>query len=167
MRAFLSAVALLVAGPALAQSIDVVPSLPKGAPNESVTRVACPSCPPLQPAKSSYNVPSLPPGQQTMELRTVAGKQKVYRTEAWLGGSPVVFVSTATPAMIAALQPQPAKAHDPVGDGIDRTAETAAVSVSAHHPLQLKAPVAAGMAAPAAAPVPVKLDTAEFSLRTN
>lgn len=161
MRALLSAVALFAAGPALAQSIDLVKSLPAGAAPGSVTVVACPDCPSLQPVKSAYDVPPLPAGQQTVELRTVSGKQLIYRTEAWLGGSPVTFVSTPTPEMIAALTQKPVKGHNPMGDGIDTGARTAAVKPA---PLQIKAPVEAAMGAPAPK-APAALDTSGFSLR--
>lgn len=169
MRVVLSVVALLVSGPALAQSIETVKSLPAGALNDSVTRIACPSCPTLQVKKSDYDVPALATGQQRMELRTVSGTQKLYRTEAWLGGSPVVFVSTPTPEMIAALtgEPVPFKKHDPIGDGIDNSAKTAALPDAATQPLQIKAPVAAAMEAPVAEKTPAKLDTDGFALRTN
>ena len=169
MRLILSVTALLVAGPALAQSIETLKALPPGAANDSITRISCPSCPALQPKKTSYDVPALATGKQVMELRTVSGKQKIYRTEAWLGGSPVVYVSTPTPEMIAALTVKPIKGHDPIGDGIDQSAKTAAVSAPTPGlapvvaPLQLKAPVTANMQAPDVAPA--TLDTSGFTLR--
>ncbi|MDB5552646.1 MAG: hypothetical protein JWL86_2630 [Rhizobium sp.] len=68
----------------------------------SVEAIHCAKC--LQEAKKKVEPApeiELAPGTQRVELRTVNGETKVYRTEAWLGGSPVVFVTKASDAMIA------------------------------------------------------------------
>jgi len=67
-------------------------------------------------------VPTLEAGTQSVVVRNIDGQKRVVRTEAWMGGSPVTFVSKPTPEALAA-------AGEPV-DGIDMTARTAAVSNS-------------------------------------
>ena len=152
MRQFiLGAAVALLAGSAMASSIDVVaPSAPEG--NGSILKETCTSCPPLAVAerKKDYTVPTLSPGSlQASELRDVDGQKKLYRTEGWMGGSPVVFVSKATPEAMLAAAPsaQPA-------DGIDMSATTAAVIGGDAKP------VAAGMAEQ-----PAALNVSEFELR--
>ena len=157
MRAPVALAALSLAGMAHAGSIDMVKSLPPGAAAASIVKLGCTDCPPPAPKKLAYNVPALKPGEQKLELRMVNGKEKLFRTDAWLGGSPVVFVSTPTAEMIAELKAPARKPHDPMGDGIDNAAKTAAVPELAPAP-----PVAA-----AAAPVPKALDTSGFTLRTE
>lgn len=121
----LTAAVLVLAGPALASSIEIVGSTPaKGA---SIVTVSCAHCPALKPAedKYAYKVPSIAPGTQAAEIVEIDGEAKLRRTEAWLGGSPVVFVSkaegwTTNGSVIAAAAVRPA-------DGIDVNATTAAV----------------------------------------
>lgn len=48
--------------------------------------------------------PSLGPGHELIRIAEVDGKQRIFRTEAWLGGSPVTYVTAATSADIAALK---------------------------------------------------------------
>src|SRR5690349_473643 len=82
-----------MAGPAAASSIEVITS-------------ASPTAPAPAKPGPAYRVPALPKGQvSATELREVGGQTKIYRTEAFLGGSPVVFVTKATPAALAALKP--------------------------------------------------------------
>ncbi len=70
--------------------------------------------------KKDYVVPTLAPGSlQSSEIRDVDGEKKLYRTEGWMGGSPVVFVTKA-PA-------EPMTASAPPADNIDRASTTAAV----------------------------------------
>ena len=154
MRASLFLVASLIAGPAMAGSIDLVKSQPRAGDTESVTRITCPSCT-LVPkaAATAYRVPALKPGEQTVELKTVEGKEKIVRTEAWLGGSPVVFVSDATPEMVASYFPEKVA---PSRDGIDEASKTAAVE---------RAPVT--LSDKAAEPVKAGLDVSGFALRSN
>ncbi|TBZ07292.1 plant virulence effector HPE1-like domain-containing protein [Rhizobium leguminosarum] len=148
---FLGAAILLMAGSATASSIEVVGKTAPSAEGSIVTET-CAHCPPLQAelTKRDYTVPELKPGVlQASEIRDVGGEKKLYRTEGWMGGSPVVFVSKATPeAMLAAAPPAlPA-------DGIDMSATTAAVIGGDARP------VAAGMAEQ-----PAALNASDFKLR--
>ncbi|NKM57726.1 hypothetical protein GFL21_24875 [Rhizobium anhuiense] len=148
---FLGAAILLMAGSAMASSIEVVGKTAPRADGSIVTEI-CANCPPLQAevSKKDYTVPELKPGVlQASEIRDVGGEKKIYRTEGWMGGSPVVFVSKATPEAMLAAAPsaQPA-------DGIDMSATTAAVIGGDAKP------VAAGMAEQ-----PAALNVSEFELR--
>ncbi len=147
-RIFFSVFFLLAAGSAMASSIDVIgASKPKEA--GSIITETCGHCPPLkvEEAKKEYAVPPLLPGAfQQAEVRDVAGEKKVFRTENWMGGSPVLFVSKATPEQMMALGPTvPA-------EGIDNEATAAVIGGDAK-------PVVAGMQQ--AAP----LDASAFQLR--
>ena len=135
---FLSAAFLLIAGSAMASSFLPMDSQTRTSGN-SIDMKVCAACPPIKPviAKKDYVVPELPVGTQTMVIRQIDGEQKVVRTEAWLGGSPVVFISKASPeALTAAGAPM---------DGVDLGATTAAV--------------------PTAGPESKPLDTSAFHLR--
>ena len=116
----LTAVFLLTASSAMASSFLSIDGATKTSGNSIESRV-CADCPagPPEAAKRDYVVPELPVGTQTMVVREVDGEQKVIRTEAWLGGSPVVFVSKASPEALAAAGVST--------DGIDVGAKTAAV----------------------------------------
>ncbi len=81
------------AGMANADSIDPITS---GSSNtNSVVTIGCATCPALKSrAKSSdYVVQTLEPGTQRIETREINGVMKIVRTEAWMGGSPIVFIS--------------------------------------------------------------------------
>ncbi|ABC89698.1 hypothetical conserved protein [Rhizobium etli CFN 42] len=148
---FLGAAILLMAGSAMASSIEVIGKTAVRAEGSIVTE-SCTSCPPLQAEQSrrDYTVPQLKPGLlQASEVRDIGGERKIYRTEAWMGGSPVLFVSKATPEALAAAEPSM-----PPSQGIDMDATTAAVIGGDARP------VAAGMAEP-----PAALDVSEFKLR--
>lgn len=147
-RIFFSVFFLLAAGSAMASSIDVIgPKKPKEA--GSIVTETCDHCPPLrvEASKKDYAVPELRPGAfQQAEVRDIDGQKKVYRTENWMGGSPVLFVSKATPEQMLALAPAiPA-------EGIDNEATAAVVGSDTK-------PVVAGMGS--AAP----LDVSAFQLR--
>jgi hypothetical protein len=130
------AAGLLVAcaSQASAGSIDPVAT---GSDNTtSVVTIGCEACPPLKPAKSkdSYVVRDLEPGTQTVEIREINGKMKVVRTEAWLGGSPVVFITSvpgqdngATDVAKQAMPPALDAVAGPVPE-IDSTTTTSAVN---------------------------------------
>lgn len=136
----LALAAFSVTGLAHAGSIDSV----KTGVNKvrSIEAIHCAKC--VQEAKKKVAPAAieLAPGTQKVELRTVDGVTKVYRTEAWLGGSPVVFVSKASDAMIAkhvmdkpaenlAAKVQKKPAEQPAAaeaDMIDETSTTAAVT---------------------------------------
>ncbi|RFB97175.1 hypothetical protein B5K11_04505 [Rhizobium leguminosarum bv. trifolii] len=149
---FLGAAILLMAGSAMASSIEVIGKAAPRPSEGSIVTESCGACPPLQAelVKRDYTVPELKPGVlQASEVRDVGGEKKIYRTEGWMGGSPVVFVSKATPeAMIAAAPSAPS------ADGIDMSATTAAVIGGDAKP------VVAGMAEQ-----PAALNVSEFKLR--
>lgn len=90
------------AAPASASSIETVVS--GKAVNSSIETIDCSSCPPLIEKKktSTYTAAEIEPGTQKVELKTINGEMKAVRTEAWMGGSPVIFVSKATEDVIRA-----------------------------------------------------------------
>lgn len=154
-----------LASVAHAGSVDSVTALPKGKPLESIVTIGCADCPAPAPKKNAYAIPSLKPGQQKVELKMVNGEQKIFRTDAWVGGSPVTFVSPATKAEIAALEkPAPTDSAN-AGDGVDLSAKTAAVG-GIEPQIAPKTPVAADMGA-AEATLPKPLDTSGFTLRAD
>ncbi|HEV7317159.1 MAG TPA: plant virulence effector HPE1-like domain-containing protein [Ensifer sp.] len=133
----------LAAGHAQASSIEAIAS--GTTDNASVSAVSCVGCPPLQSKKKvTYVVPTIAAGDETIELKKINGEMKVVRTEAWLGGSPVVFVSKPSQDVVKAAaaerDPSPtiadatnanvqnAEADGPKMLSIDETAKTAAVS---------------------------------------
>ncbi|MBR0556759.1 hypothetical protein J5J10_13815 [Ciceribacter sp. L1K23] len=119
----LAAIATLsVAAPAAASSIEVVASASVTA--SSITQIGCQSCPPLKPREgvADYVVPALPAGAQKVEMVERDGQRTLLRTESWMGGSPVVFVSKAPYWETGASGTAMAMASE-----IDRTATTAAI----------------------------------------
>jgi hypothetical protein len=65
--------------------------------NNSISQLSCGQCPPLVvKKKTGYIVPEVALGTDRVELTTINGEMKLVRTEAWLGGSPVVFISKAS-----------------------------------------------------------------------
>ncbi|MCP8897183.1 hypothetical protein KYK29_19835 [Shinella daejeonensis] len=121
MRRLTTAFALvLLAAPAVASSIEPVTG---GQPaSDSISIMTCAACPALKkkPASELYHVEPLAAGTQKVEIREENGVRKIYRTEAWMGGSPVVFVST--------LPEEPATAA--AADPIDREAHTSALDAA-------------------------------------
>lgn len=153
----LTAAFLAVTGPVLASSIEIVgPAPAKGA---SILVVDCTTCPPLKAEedKKAYKVPQIAPGTQAAEVIEINGERKLRRSESWLGGSPVVFISKAEGwstdgSVIAATAIVP-------DDGIDVDATTAAVLGGA-----------AGTSAKASLATPSAskpLDTTTYELRLN
>ncbi|HEX2148480.1 MAG TPA: plant virulence effector HPE1-like domain-containing protein, partial [Pseudorhizobium sp.] len=113
----------------------------------------CGDCPPLKPKDdTAYKVPVLDGAPQKTEIVEIDGQKKVVRTEAWLGGSPVVHVSAMQDWM---AESQNAKAdatateRSPQGDVIDPHTQTGAVASMAE----------------AALPETLNLD--QFQLRMN
>ncbi|MEZ2129365.1 MULTISPECIES: plant virulence effector HPE1-like domain-containing protein [unclassified Sinorhizobium] len=157
----LTAAFALIAGSALASSIEKIEAQPK-ADGGSIIAESCKNCPPLQEAtvKKDYVVPVLKPGtQQTVEIRDINGEKKLVRTEAWMGGSPVTFVSKISPEAMTAEAP----VENPPSDGIDLTSTTAAViSVSAK-------PVVASLTGTRANGTKqiIPLDISDFKLKLN
>ncbi|MCL6706134.1 hypothetical protein M8R20_03880 [Pseudomonas sp. R2.Fl] len=115
-----------IAAPAAASSIENVVS--GGSTNGSIMSVDCRECPPLKPKdeSASYKVPRLDAGTQKVELVEQGGERKLLRTEAWMGGSPVLFVSR-TPIWDAA----PGGTMVAVASEIDHSATTAALTPAA------------------------------------
>ncbi|WFR95974.1 plant virulence effector HPE1-like domain-containing protein [Rhizobium tumorigenes] len=130
--------AMLIGSSAMASSFLTLDGTTRTS-GDSIQAKVCVDCAPIKQevAKKSYVVPELPVGTQTTVVRQINGEQKVVRTEAWLGGSPVVFISKASPEALAAAGVSP--------DGIDRSAMTAAIA--------------------AATPLAKPLDTSDFQLR--
>lgn len=150
----LTSILLAAAAPAYASSIEVVG--PQAAKGNSIIVMSCADCPAPQeaPMKRSYVVPHVAQGKQAAEIVEVNGEKKLKRTEAWMGGSPVVFMSaaegwTTDGSVVAAAGPQE--------DGIDAQATTAALPVAAPAPA-----VSAGMNGPSE---PKPLDLTTFDLR--
>lgn len=162
MRCLLIIAALfLAAGTAAASSIENVAS--GVAVNSSVATIPCTQCPPLQPKRSSsYVVPALELGTDRVELKEIDGEIKSVRTEAWLGGSPVVFVTKASDEAIkaAAVKSDPvALAHAPpapLSPAVDET-KTSALGISGVEP------VGASMAGTTSR----KFDPSGFALRLD
>ena len=129
------------AAAAQAGSIDVV-TTGKDAPR-SIEKISCPGCV-KKVKKEVQSVVELAPGTQKIEIREIDGVKKIYRTESWLGGSPVVMVSKALPDEAPMLaEGQPVEADDVASvpatvseqpadsaelDMIDEKATTAAVT---------------------------------------
>lgn len=195
MRAVILLSLILAAGTASAESTINLKDLSQGGTSESsIIRIGCSDCPAPVPHTSSYAVPEVPKGQARFELKTIKGEQMIYRADAMLGGSPVLFISKATPEWIAALKLKPTEDTADAKDGIDTTATTSALANTPLPPaLKKLIPAAANLAgfgnapekaaepvmptvaapakAPEAAPLPVvaatpkPLDTNGFTLR--
>jgi hypothetical protein len=92
----LVAAIVLVPGTAFAGAISTISGNADTA--GSVVHIGPPAPVVTKPAE-----PKLAPGEELVQLKRIDGKTKVYRTEAWLGGSPVTYVTTASDADLAAL----------------------------------------------------------------
>ncbi|OHV75894.1 plant virulence effector HPE1-like domain-containing protein [Rhizobium sp. LCM 4573] len=141
MRRLILSMALVFAGDtAFASSITPLADTQNG--NGSIVMKSCPDCPP-PPAKqesTDYRVPRLEPGTQKTAIIEINGERKIARTEAWLGGSPVVHVrkmpewmesgshSVAKVNLLDGLSTEAAIATaDLPSDGIDLATMTSAV----------------------------------------
>jgi hypothetical protein len=111
MRALLFTLAsLAAAGTASASSIETIASGQDA--NSSISQITCAQCPPpVVKKKTGYIVPEIAPGTERVELKEINGEMKLMRTEAWLGGSPVVFISKASEADVKAAQAKMAPAE--------------------------------------------------------
>ncbi|WP_160004937.1 plant virulence effector HPE1-like domain-containing protein [Rhizobium sp. 18055] len=150
-QVFVGVIGVLMAGSAMASSIDVIGSDAFSA-NSSIINKVCTTCPPLQvlQAKRDYTVPTLADGAlQQSQIRDVNGEKKLYRTEGWMGGSPVVFVTKAPAVSMVATAP--------TVDGVDTATTSAVIGGDAR-------PVAAGVAGQALEQNP-PLDVSSFKLR--
>lgn len=117
------------AAAAQAGSIDVI-TTGNDTPR-SVERIICASC--VKTAKKEVpSVVELAPGTQKVEIREVNGVRKIFRTESWNGGSPVVFVSKAVPGQAPVVaDSQPVAADDVAAVPAATTSEQPAVSAEA------------------------------------
>lgn len=124
---FLTLACVLAGGSAMASSIQSVDSTMRSG-NSSIVDKSCVNCPPLVPkvAEKEYTVPTLTPGTQSVVIRNIDGEKKVVRTEAWMGGSPVIFVTKPTPEALAA-------AGESIDD-VDMASKTAALQKVAKAP---------------------------------
>ncbi|QRM54522.1 plant virulence effector HPE1-like domain-containing protein [Sinorhizobium sp. BG8] len=135
MRRLLSTFAIAVlATPALAGSVERL--VPGDQSEKSVEVISCDHCPALKEEQKahSYNVGEIAPGTQKIEIRDVNGEKKMFRTEAWFGGSPVVFVNTAPdqPSAAAKAEPQAADtAVDAAITPVDSNLKTGALDAAA------------------------------------
>lgn len=84
---------VLFAGTAQAQSILPLSSNTQGK-TASMLSMTCETCPPLKTSDdSNYKVPELRGSIQSVSLMEIDGQKKIVRTDAWMGGSPVVYIS--------------------------------------------------------------------------
>lgn len=110
-RIMIAAAMTLAAGGAQASSIDRVKT-GDGA-HKSIVQFGCPACT-RAAEEAARNTVVLPASGQIVELREVGGQQMIYRTENWLGGTPVTMVSKATNSDIAKLGGEKARPASPV-----------------------------------------------------
>jgi hypothetical protein len=167
MRFVLTTALVFASSAAFASSITPVGGVHPSSP--SIIEKRCADCPDVTPKAHgpAYKVPELAQGTQKMEIIDINGEKKLVRTEAWLGGSPVIHVSKlpgwmAEERAVATLQ---TGAHgstetqlatvEASRDGIDIEATTGAVV----GPEQQKVDQAA------MAPLPLSLDRFELRLR--
>lgn len=158
MRLHLSTIALaLLASPALASSIEPVTSGDSEGQG-SIHTITCGECPALRekPKGQAYFVPDIDPGTQKVEIREIGGEKKMFRSEAWLGGSPVVFVSKAPEAGVGAT----AMPTSETANVIDPDATTGALGAKAAS----HAVTASAGGEPSGSPA---LDSSTFELRVE
>lgn len=123
MRKILLTVTIVLASSsAMASSIEVIRG--NRAANHSVISVQCEACPPAKVKPRAEAAPTLAPGTQDISIRDVHGKKQIVRREAWLGGSPVTYVSN-NPAWLPAEDANAVAAEQPTT--IDALVKTSAV----------------------------------------
>lgn len=142
MRLVLAAAALVLAGSSAYASSIVTIGGSDDTPSSIVAR-RCDRCDmPGKPDEnhSAYKVPQLAKGTQKTEIVEINGQKKLARTEAWSGGSPVIFISKlpdslAKDASVADIHPAAngsteagIDAADQTSDGVDVSATTSAVA---------------------------------------
>jgi hypothetical protein len=102
MRHLLLTAFVLAASTAQAQSLVPLTTKTHASSSSMVTKL-CDRCPaPVVKAEKegSYKVPVLKDGVQSVAIVEIDGKKKIVRTEAWMGGSPVVYVSNVPEWMV-------------------------------------------------------------------
>lgn len=169
-RLLLTAIVVLTGGSAMASSIEYINGV--HTTNGSFIRRDCTGCQQVKEktAAQVYSIPSIEPGTQHTEMREVDGKQTLVRTEAWLGGAPVTFVSTnpawmpkeASGTAIATYDDAEPTAHTQetaaTPGGIDMTTTTAATK-------EISSTDAAASSRASALPAPTNFP--DFQLRGN
>lgn len=102
MRLLITATMCVGAGAASAGSIEsFAPTL---STRTSIVEVGCPSCTRAIKEKAAEEAEvKLAPGEQIIEVRNIDGEMMIYRTENWLGGSPVTMVRKADETDLIAL----------------------------------------------------------------
>ena len=118
---------VLLAAPAVAGSVEPVAASGAGG---SIEAVSCADCPALKPRRATgvYHVEAIAPGTQKIEIREDGGVRKIFRTEAWMGGSPVLFVSKAPTETLQAADAEPPA--DDAAVAVDASAKTSALAAT-------------------------------------
>ena len=123
MRLILSILIVVASGASTqAGSIDKVKSGQNT--SRSIEHIRCDTCIKKMEEKTAAATIELAPGTQKIEIRDIDGVKKIYRTEAWMGGSPAVYVSK----MIE--QDPPVVVEDKSVETSDDVADTAASASS-------------------------------------
>jgi hypothetical protein len=99
MRMILLAGMMSIAA-AMAHAESSIDAVTTSSESTSIDRITCSACAPLKTANEEEPELVLKQGTQKVEIREVNGVMKVFRTEAWLGGSPVTYVSKASTDLI-------------------------------------------------------------------
>lgn len=123
---------VLLVAPAFAGSFEPVAKATSA--GSSIETITCNDCPPLKPKRSldTYHVDSIEPGTQKVEIREADGERKIFRTEAWMGGSPVLFVSKAPVETTQAAEVEkPVEENATATETVDASAKTSAVDETA------------------------------------
>ena len=100
MRFVLTTALVFASSAAFASSITPVGGAHPSSP--SIIEKRCADCPDVtrKAKEPAYKVPELAQGTQKTEIVDINGEKKLVRTEAWLGGSPVIHVSKLPEWMI-------------------------------------------------------------------
>ena len=99
----LIAATLLCAGASAAGASSIESFKETSSTRSSIVEIGCHECARAAEAAAQEAEVRLEPGEQIIEVREVDGEKKIYRTEGWLGGSPVTMVSKASEANLIAL----------------------------------------------------------------
>ncbi|MEQ8481679.1 MAG: plant virulence effector HPE1-like domain-containing protein [Hoeflea sp.] len=115
----LIAATLLCAGASAASASSIEAFKETSSTRSSIVEIGCHECARAAEAAAREAEVRLEPGEQIIEVREVDGEKKIYRTEGWLGGSPVTMVSKASEADLIALglvEPETLDAETDVAD---------------------------------------------------
>ncbi|MDA5632013.1 MULTISPECIES: plant virulence effector HPE1-like domain-containing protein [Rhizobium/Agrobacterium group] len=167
-RLLLTAIIALTSGSAMASSIEYINGVHTS--NGSFIRRDCTDCEPVKDKTTAqgYAIPSIEPGTQHTEMREVDGKRTLIRTEAWLGGAPVTFVST-NPAWMPETSSSAIATYDnaePVAHPQETVATPAGIDVTTTT-AGVKEISTDNAAAPASASVVAAPEFPDFKLRGN